>query len=339
MLSEILTFASLFTGGGGVDQGARIAGLKHLWGVEIDSGYAAIAQKNGFNTIVQDIRTVHFRKMKSPDWLHASPPCVRASVANPNQGEDTLDVELALAVVSAIAALQPMYFSLENVLAYRRFNSCALIRNRLSELGYSLVEGVLNAADYGVPQTRKRLFIVGSRAGRRPVLPMPTHHRPSRQIDLFSEPWVSWADALKTVEPPLKYQLTDRLQAMIPSSFFGTALMTGWNQYTGCNRSGLTSRRKEMPSPTLLSKMTQPSMRPMIIERYHSETKARVLDISHMAALQGFPLYQWGTSRTKAREAIGNAVPPLVMQRIIETNVRESKALQGQPKYCSNAAF
>ena len=314
-----LTFASLFTGAGGVDQGARMAGLKHLWGIEIEPGYAAIARENGFDTLIQDVTTVDFSELKPPDWLHASPSCTRASVANPKRGETMLDHELAMAVVDAITVLQPTYFSLENVPNYQHFDSCALIRNRLYKFGYSLAERTLNAADYGVPQTRKRLYLVGSRAGRGAQMPHPTHHRPSDQMDMFSQPWVSWADALKPVAAAHEYQMSERLRAMIPNNFSGTALMSGWNQYTGEGRSGLTIRRKDRPSPTLLAKMTQPSMRPMIIEKYF-ETKACVLDIPQMAALQSFPNYQWGIDPTKAREAIGNAVPPLVMQQVIEAN-------------------
>jgi len=83
----------LFSGGEGVGVGLTAAGLTHLWGVEYDADIAAVAQRNGFNVHVADVRAVDYAALPRVDWLHASPVCTRASTANPNATESPEDIE------------------------------------------------------------------------------------------------------------------------------------------------------------------------------------------------------------------------------------------------------
>src|SRR6185436_16699737 len=74
-----------------------------------------------------------------------------------------------------------------------------VILKELGELGYYVIFGLLNCADYGVPQTRRRVIFVGSRDGEEIYLPKPTHaENPSN-----GEPrWVTLREALKDLEGP-----------------------------------------------------------------------------------------------------------------------------------------
>jgi DNA (cytosine-5)-methyltransferase 1 len=201
------TFASLFSGGGGADIGAISAGLNPIWGVEY---VPEIAEWYGVNighpAIVKSVLTVNFSELESPFWLHASPPCVTASVANAKAGESLMDAALAAAVCEAIDALRPEWFSLENVGGYRSYASYIAIKEVLEDNGYKWVEGVLNAADYGVPQTRRRLFLIASRVAV-PVLPRPTHtdkEAVQMQLSMFDAPllpWVGWHEAIADLLP------------------------------------------------------------------------------------------------------------------------------------------
>jgi DNA-cytosine methyltransferase len=201
------TFASLFSGGGGADIGAISAGLNPIWGVEY---VPEIAEWYGVNighpAIVKSVLTVNFSELESPFWLHASPPCVTASVANAKAGESLMDAALAAAVCEAIDELLPEWFSLENVGGYRSYASYAAIRETLVDNGYKLVDGVLNSADYGVPQTRRRLFLVASRTAA-PVMPPPTHsdkEAERMQLSMFDaplKPWVGWYEAIADLLP------------------------------------------------------------------------------------------------------------------------------------------
>jgi len=166
------TFASLFTGIGLLDQGYRNAGLNHAWGLEYDPKLAEIANTNidgGVRVMnILDANPFHFDKI---DVLHASPVCKSYSAANANKGEKQLDVDCALKVCEFLRVLQPKYFTLENVEAYRythrdgKITAFGYIIEMLNSLGYWVNYSVLNAADFGVPQSRRRLVLIAVKEG------------------------------------------------------------------------------------------------------------------------------------------------------------------------------
>jgi site-specific DNA-cytosine methylase len=118
------------------------------------------------------------------------------------------DEDIGKATARAIRTLQSPNFSLENVWGYREFESFRIILRALEESGYAFGYWHLNAANYGVPQTRKRLILIASRT-HRPRKPQATHSErgPSAQSDLFSsEPlrkWVGWYEAIEDLIPTL----------------------------------------------------------------------------------------------------------------------------------------
>ena len=184
------TFAALFSGGGGVDVGLMAAGLSPLWGVEYDADIARVYRQNiGDHVIVADVRSVDYAALPHADWLHASPVCTNASVANPNGRESETDIETAQAVVRAIKEQSPQVFTLENVWGYRDYAAFRLILNALADGGYFYDFEHVNCADFGVPQTRKRLILRSSR-GLLPALPQPV-------------PWVGWYAAIEDLIPTL----------------------------------------------------------------------------------------------------------------------------------------
>jgi site-specific DNA-cytosine methylase len=136
---------------------------------------------------------------------------------------------------------------------------------------------------------------------------------------LFKD-FVGWEAAIAHLPKPQVYELSHRMAAMVPEGFTGRLLASGWHQYTGRGRAGLTLRRPNEPAATLTAKASQPSLRPMIVE-WRYDVEARVLDVPHLAALQSFPSdYNWGDNPTTAIAAIGNSVAPLLMQKIVEAN-------------------
>ena len=255
------TFASMFTGGGGADVGASLAGLEHLWGIEWSADICGVAWLNGYPTINADVRDVDYRDLTRPDWLHASPPCINASVANKNAGESDLDMELAQAVCRAIVALKPDYFSLENVRGYTTFKAYQAIKECLLANGYKYIDGILNAADYGTPQTRIRLFLVASRVAA-PKLPLPTHYDArSGAMNMLLTPWIGWHEAIKDLLDDLPdahfapWQLK-RLPAELRTSLVDT---------TNSARDA-TIREPNEPSYTIkASHMRRPSTQPMAV--------------------------------------------------------------------------
>jgi DNA-cytosine methyltransferase len=203
------TFASIYSGGGGSDLGAMMAGFDVRWGVEIDPAAADCYEVNiGHRPITKSALCVDFSTLEKVDVLGASPPCVRASRAASKAKESLMDAGLAAAVCSAIDAILPEVFVLENVSGYRSFSSYVAIKETLEDNGYKWIETILNSADYGVAQTRKRLFLIASRIGV-PQIPIPTHVDPkkkSAQLSLFDAPrgnWIGWYQAIEDLIPDL----------------------------------------------------------------------------------------------------------------------------------------
>jgi len=192
------TIATLFSGFEGFGVGARAAGYTHLWGVEFSPALAAVAERNGFHTLVDDVRAVDYASLPRPDHLHALPVCKNASVAKTDGAESPEDLETAQAVCRAIEALRPDSCSLENVRGYSKFASFGAIVATLRRLGYGVAYAVLNSADYGVPQTRERLILRAVAGQERPVLPTPTHAHADKIAPWLDTrlPWVGWLKAI-----------------------------------------------------------------------------------------------------------------------------------------------
>ena len=177
------TVATMCTGGGLFDIGAQKAGYQHIWGIEYDKSIAAVANLNKIYTICADIRAVDYTVLERPSHLHVSPPCPNFSIAKAGATENETDIQLAQAICRALDILQPDTFTLENVVGYRHSVSFKLICDKLSELDYWWDATNLNAADFGVPQTRRRLFI---RAKKTFLHPYPAPVK-----------WVGWYTAIE----------------------------------------------------------------------------------------------------------------------------------------------
>lgn len=170
------TYASLFTGGGLADMGAIAAGYTPIWGVEYIPEIANVARLNGLEVLTANILDLDPRKFDRPDLFHASPPCPNFSVAKQGGEETALDIALAEKVAEFIAVLRPQTVTIENVQAYIKSKSYRIILKALEDGGYMYDAQILNAADFGVPQSRRRLFVRAVLGGMVPYLPAPVKH-------------------------------------------------------------------------------------------------------------------------------------------------------------------
>lgn len=214
----------LFAGPGGWDEGLKSLGRTDVLGVELDVDAAATAEAAGHSRLVADIRTVDPRRFSDVEGLIASPPCQTFSAAGKGEGKASLDdlvaalrmvadghpcpdaaeasgldagdprSTLILEPMRFIRHLHPQWIAFEEVKeALPVWEEYATL---LRELGYSAWSGILNAADYGIPQSRKRAFLLATLHGTA-SRPTPTHIG-SGEWALFDqrEPWVTMADAL-----------------------------------------------------------------------------------------------------------------------------------------------
>jgi DNA (cytosine-5)-methyltransferase 1 len=185
-----ITFASLFGGGRLADIGAIQAGCELLWDVEIDPKIAEVGNQLPGATHVKSILDIDWQKLPRPDILWASPPCPNFSIAKTGAKETELDVAIAKATLEAVQILQPSGFILENVEGYKRSQSLQLIINGLYTLSYWVDWQILNAADFGVPQTRRRLILRALKGSFSQPLPFP-------------QKWKGWYEEIADLIPTL----------------------------------------------------------------------------------------------------------------------------------------
>jgi DNA (cytosine-5)-methyltransferase 1 len=166
----------LFAGGGGIEAGMAQAGIRPVIAVEFDPSKPdlsrAIAKTHHRNfseygcrvvqLTVQEVAQSGFLGFpRHPDYLHASPVCANFSQAHTAKagkgGETNDDLTAAIAITEAIRQLQPRVFTLENVPRYQNSQSFSIILSALELEGYSVDYSVINMADFGLPQARRRL--------------------------------------------------------------------------------------------------------------------------------------------------------------------------------------
>lgn len=385
------TFATIFSGGELAGIGAMAAGLTPIWGVEHDHDIASVAETNTpSKVIVSRAQDVDYSKLVAPFWLHFSPQCVNASQAKQDAGETEEDMSQARACARALEALRPRRASLENVWNYRTFEAFQIICNQLARLGYHFRYWHLNAANYGVPQTRKRLFLVASLDGV-PHRPSPTHSN-KIQGGLFEAMprWVGWYEAIEDLIPTLPASEFAEWQLKRLSGLNGNTLIT--EQYDApsgnderapvCLPSGIPAstvlanhagkfrafiveataagednkftlpvRRDADPIFTvkagsnypraflLMTGNTQkahPTGTGIKFQHEPANTVTKSLDaratlsrgrvvsmtVRANARFQSIPdSYQLPNNNKLASRVVGNAVPPLLIQRIVEANV------------------
>lgn len=170
------TLGTLFVGGGLFDIGAGDAGYETIWGIEKDDRIASVARLNNLPVMTADVCDVDFSSLTRPNHIHASPPCPNFSIAKRGAAETEFDISMAKSICRALTTFVPDTFTLENVLGYKVSRSFEIIMNTLDDLGYFYDIEHLNAADFGVPQTRVRLFVRASKMLLRPY-PQPVKWR------------------------------------------------------------------------------------------------------------------------------------------------------------------
>jgi DNA (cytosine-5)-methyltransferase 1 len=337
---------SLFSGAGGLDIGIEQAGFRVAAAVEINSDAADTMEKNfhGLESPVlrEDIREVPTREIlraaglkgrERPDLVAGGPPCVAFSKSGfwldwKREGRDPA-AGLLSAYTRVLNEARTRAFVLENVyaLTYKNNQSRPWFDRLLKEIadaGYQFEWAVLNAADYGVPQLRPRVFVVGTRKGERlPSLPLPTHggrwerrrtgnperpHVPARQAleglktDPESEEIVSghWGHLLPEIPPGSNYlHFTEKRGHPKPIFKWRSRY---WNF--------LLKLDPDRPSPVIQAR-PGPYVGP-----FHWEN--RRLRVPEIKRLFTFPDdFSLVGSRASVQAQLGNAVPPMLASKVV----------------------
>lgn len=359
-----LNCVSVFSGGMGLDLGLEQAGFTIRFAADNMEAAVQTARSNRpdlpiFDGDVSSLDGAQIMQMAQlvpgeVDLLVGGPPCQSFSTAGKRLGLDDADKgPLVFEFTRLIEELQPRAFIMENVkgllsasvkwrqLPYNNNGKVidhwhgSLFRElvaRLKELGYSLGVRELNAADYGVPQTRIRVFLIGYKDGTQVTFPEPTH---AKGASLFHDPWRTVGDVLKDLEDDNSHcaKFSERklkYLRMVPPGGNWRDLpediqmeSMGRAFYAKGGRSGYWRRLSfDDPSPTILTEPQNASTalcHPIL---------DRPLTVRECARIQTFP-DEWlfcgrGSDQYKL---VGNAVP-VALARALGLHVRSTFAME-----------
>lgn len=316
------TSVELFAGAGGLALGMHMAGFRHILLNEIDHMACQTLKLNHpeWNVLEGDIHQIDFTPLRGKvDFLSGGFPCQAFSYAGKKGGLNDTRGTLFFELARAVKEIQPKVFMGENVkglLSHDDGKTLEIIRNAITELGYTLVEPrVLKAIMYQVPQKRERLILIAIRNdiyqnGIRFNWPDP-YRRVMTLRDAFFK-----GDLFNNDVPVSEGQLYPakkaRIMKMVPEGGDWRDLpeeeqkeYMGGSYYLGGGKTGM-ARRLSMDEPSL-TLTCAPAQKQT--ERCHP-TETRPLTVREYARIQTFP-DNWifeGNINDQYKQ-IGNAVP------------------------------
>lgn len=289
--------ATLFSGGGGVEALLKTR-IDFVHAVEHDPAIAAVYRLNhGDHIQVASVCDVDYAPWGALDYLHASPVCKEFSQAKTGGAEGDNDIQTALAVVRCIEQTMPRVFTLENVGAYQHSKSYRLICRALDLAGYMWHAEVLNSADFGVPQTRRRLILRAVKDALLPGLAAPT-------------PWVGWYAAIEDLVPMLAdKRFTDWQMSIFPKEKHGA----GFLMQSRTDDGSQFPRWSDQPAYTVCAEQAHPKA------FIFNSSRTVTMNPRANARYQSLPdKYQLTGNASLDYRIIGNMVPPLMMLKIVE---------------------
>lgn len=299
---------SLFCGAGGLDLGLIQAGNRIIWANDIAHDAVETYRRNiGDHVVEGDVRNLDFSVVPNADVIVGGFPCQGFSQANYRRTVDDDRNFLYRSFRDLVRAKQPKFFIAENVkgiLSMAKGAAIATIMHDFSDAGYYVEKYLVDMADYGVPQHRIRVILVGQRRNIASSFvfrfPRPTHGASQ------SRPHVSIRDALEHFpDPDLPNDLPNHVYSKYKVEF---------RNFTGHRQ---TDPNK--PCPTILARGNGGGG---VCAIPHWNGKRR-LTIRESAAIQTFPddFVFCGANNSCYRQ-IGNAVPVLFARHLGEELMR-----------------
>ena len=189
MSEKKLTAVSLFSGAGGMDLGIKKAGFEIVWANDFNEDAVKTYKKNiGDHIIHGDISQISSENIKIEDSLDlviGGFPCQGFSIANKNRSMKDERNFLYKEMLRIIRDKRPKFFIAENVKGLLSMENGLVIKMIIQDfenLGYKVDYRLLNSANYGVPQSRERVIIIGNRMGLENPFPKPTHEQKDKDL-------------------------------------------------------------------------------------------------------------------------------------------------------------
>lgn len=299
-----MTITSLFSGAGGLDLGLIQAGNTVIWANDVDPDAVETYRANiGSHILCQDIRKIPLAEIPYSDVVVGGFPCQGFSVANLKRDISDERNQLYLFFYSIVKEKKPKYFIAENVKGILSLDRGSVIKQIVADFnsaGYLIEVHKVNVADYGVPQHRERVIIIGQRNDLADNMlfkfPAPSHS----DTDITLKPWVSIKEALTAI-PENYCESTD------PNAY--------GSRYKFVERNFTAHRttNPDRPSPTVLARGNGKGG-VCAIPHYNGK---RRLTIRESAIIQTFPFdfIFYGKMGSCYRQ-IGNAVPVLFAEKL-----------------------
>ena len=293
-----MEIVSLFSGAGGLDLGLVQSGHKIVWANDFDPDCIETYRNNiGDHAILGSIEDIPTDAIPDADVVVGGFPCQGFSQANRLRFEEDERNRLYLEFLRIIREKQPMWFLAENVrgiLSLAGGKAIARIEKDFAKAGYRVQKKLFNTANYGVPQTRQRVIIAGTRSDLGEELdfiyPEPTHDK--KGANGLSQ-WITIREALEGIpEPDANHNLLNHV----------------CSQYKVTNRNftGHRTTDPDKPSPTILARGNGKGG---VCAIQHPRNHRR-MSIREQALIQTFPLdFEFYGKLNSCYRQVGNAVP------------------------------
>lgn len=310
----LLRGLDIFCGVGGSSTGAQVAGVRMLCGIDM-CGIATATYEENFPTalvVQRALERINLSNLKQKvgeiDILLASPECTSHTCAKGSAPRSELSRRTAFQVIRFAKAFKPRWIVVENVVHMRKWKSYKAWRETLEGVGYNIREQVINAADHGVPQARRRLFVMCDRE-RAPSEVKRACGRRRMAASILKRNEFKFSDLRSDRRAPATIQRAQRALAAVGSKqpfllvYYGSDAAGGW-------------QRLDVPLRTLTTLDRFAYVRPT----KHGH-EMRMLQVPEIKAAMGFPAeyaLEYGTRRERIK-LLGNAVCPPVMAAVIRT--------------------
>lgn len=305
----------LFAGVGGSSRGALAAGVRvaaavDYWTLARDTYKSNFPGVQFLNAKCEDIGLVTLKKkVGGVDLILASPECTSHTCAKGNAPRSETSRRTAFEVVRFAKAFNPRWVIIENVVHMRTWKSYQTWLNSLKKLGYNVTEQVINSADHGVPQARRRLFVMCDRERVPPSVESSTKRKKTAACVIAQNGGFKFSVLRSENRAKATLERAERAVAALGARkafllvYYGSDAAGGWQRLTAPLRTLTTLDRFAYVKPT---------------ENGH---KMRMLQVPELKKAMGFPdghVLKHGTRRERIK-LLGNAVCPPVMEAVIRT--------------------
>ncbi|WP_413439148.1 DNA cytosine methyltransferase [Sulfuriferula sp. GW1] len=344
---------SLFSGGGGMDFAARSLGIDVLFANDVipetELTFASSFPETDFH--LEDIRQIS--KFPSVDLVTGGYPCQSFSLGGNRNPANDPRTFLFKEFARVVDTVKPKYFVAENVSGLKSIQDGNWLKlqldtyNEIAGVGYNIATAVVNARDYGVPQRRKRVIIVGVRKdlGVYYHFPKPTHAKPDIAAKKGLLPYASHGEAIRHLPldvPGEYYERPHDPEGNFSWYYMSRNRKASWLEpsYTIVANFRHTTLHPASPTMKLLWSNLADGWKQKweFSSEYehllHDPTlpvleKPRRLSWREAALIQTFPEgYEPAGKLEKKFEQIGNAVPPMLMRAILQQIVSGEGLLQ-----------